>query len=56
MRMSLVISELVHSVDGRRAQGRNGQQSPVVRSSEASVETRKLQKQTRDEDKNTEKL
>ncbi len=40
MRKSLVKSELVHSVDGRRAQGRNGQQSSVGRSSEVSEETR----------------
>ncbi len=34
-------SELVHSVDGRRAQGRNGQQSPVLRSTEVREETSK---------------
>ncbi len=36
---SLVGSELVHSVDGRWAQGRNGQPNPTEESSEARVET-----------------
>ncbi|MGL6083046.1 MAG: hypothetical protein ACRC4N_11480 [Gammaproteobacteria bacterium] len=35
----LMEPELVHSVDGRRAQGRNGQTDPTADSSEARVET-----------------
>ncbi len=35
---SLVGSELVHSVDGRWAQGRNGQLNPTEESSEAREE------------------
>ncbi len=45
---SLVGSELVHSVDGRWAQGRNGQLNPTEESSEARVEIGTPQKTARE--------